>query len=65
MTYRIPKAPAASTIVVELLFQVARPSELEALAVRPTPAARRLFAFAGAASPLEPVLVARAEARAP
>ena len=64
VTYRIPKAPAASTIVVELLFQVARPSELEALAVRPTPAARRLFAFADAA-PLAPVLVARAETRAP
>ena len=64
VTYKIAKAPPGSTVVAELLFQVARPSDIEALAARPTPAARRLFAFTTAA-PLTPVLVARAEARAP
>lgn len=64
VTYRIAKAPPGSTVVVELLFQTARPSDIEVLAARPTPAARRLFDFAKAA-PLTPVLVARTEARAP
>lgn len=64
VTYKIASAPAGSSIVVELLFQTARPSDVEALAAKPTPAARRLFDFAKAA-PLTPVLVARTEARAP
>lgn len=64
VTYRIAEAPAGSAISAELLYQVARPSDIEALAAKPTPAARRLFQFVSAAPPT-PVLVSRAEARAP
>lgn len=64
VTYRVAKAPPGSTVTAELLYQVARPSEIEALAARPTPAARRLFQFVSSAPPT-PVLVSRAEARAP
>ena len=64
VTYRIARAPAGSTVDVRLLFQVARPSDIEALAERPTPAARKLFDMTTAAPPL-PVVVATASARAP
>ncbi|MBC7052100.1 hypothetical protein G6O46_24130, partial [Salmonella enterica subsp. enterica serovar Enteritidis] len=42
VTYRLGDVPAGATITVELLFQVARPSDIEAFAGAPTPAARRL-----------------------
>lgn len=64
VTYRIARAPSDATIEVRLLFQVARPSDLESLADRPTPAARKLFDMTTAAPPL-PVLVAEARGIAP
>ena len=64
VTYRIARAPAGATIEVRLLFQVARPSDIEALAEKPTPAARKLFDMTTAAPPL-PVVVAEATATAP
>ena len=64
VTYRIARAPVGSTVDVRLLFQVARPSDIEALAEKPTPAARKLFDRATAAPPL-PVVVATASASAP
>lgn len=62
--YRVGGVPAGATIEVELLFQTARPSDIEALAPKPTPAARRLFELVKAA-PLTPVVVATARAVAP
>lgn len=62
--YRVPKAPAGATVDVALLFQVVRPADFEALAAKPTPAARRLFDFVTAAPPL-PIEIARASAVAP
>lgn len=62
--YRIAHAPAGATIAVRLLYQVTRPSDLEALADKPTPAARKLFDMTTAAPPL-PVVVATAEGVAP
>ena len=53
-----------SDAYVRLLFQVARPSDIEALAERPTPAAPKLFDMTTAAPPL-PVVVATASARTP
>ena len=64
VTYRVARAPAGATIEVRLLFQVARPSDLEALADQPTPAARKLFDMTSAAPPL-PVVVATATTTAP
>jgi hypothetical protein len=64
VTYRVARAPAGATIQVRLLFQVARPSDIEALADKPTPAARKLFDMTTAAPPL-PVVVAEANATAP
>ena len=64
VTYRIARAPAGATIEVRLLFQVARPSDIEALAERPTPAARKLFDMTTAAPPV-PVVVATANGAAP
>lgn len=64
VTYRIARAPAGATIEVRLFFQVARPSDLEALAEKPTPAARKLFDMVTAAPPL-PVVVATAKGAAP
>jgi len=64
VTYRIARAPAGAAIAVRLLFQVARPSDIEALADKPTPAARKLFDMTTAAPPL-PVVVAEAKATAP
>lgn len=62
--YRVADAPPGATIEVELLFQVVRPSDIDALADKPTPAARRLFDFAKAVPPA-PVTVASARATAP
>jgi hypothetical protein len=64
VTYRIARAPAGAAIEVRLLFQVARPSDIEALAEKPTPAARKLFDMTTAAPPV-PVVVAAAKASAP
>lgn len=64
VTYRIARAPAGATIEVRLLFQVARPSDLESLAEKPTPAARKLFDMTTAAPPL-PVVVGVAKGTAP
>ena len=64
VTYRIARAPAGATVEVRLLFQVARPSDLEALADQPTPAARKLFDMTTAAPPV-PVVVATAKTTAP
>jgi hypothetical protein len=64
VTYRIARAPAGATVAVRLLFQVARPSDIEALAEKPTPAARKLFDMTTAAPPL-PVVVSEATATAP
>jgi hypothetical protein len=64
VTYRVARAAPGATIAVELLYQTARPSDLEALAAQPTPAARKLFDMATAAPPL-PSLVAEATATAP
>jgi hypothetical protein len=62
--YRVAKAPAGAPITVELLFQTVRPTDLEALASRPTNVARKLFDLATAAPPV-PVVVATAAAAAP
>lgn len=59
-----PSRRAFIHVVVTAPDEVARPSDIEALAARPTPAARKLFALTTAA-PLTPVLVSRAEGRAP
>lgn len=64
VTYKVAKAPPGSTIEVRLLFQVARPSDVEALADKPTDTARRLFDMVTAAPPL-PVVVAQASTKAP
>jgi hypothetical protein len=64
VTYRIARAPAGATVEVRLLFQVARPSDLEGLADQPTPAARKLFDMTTAAPPL-PVVVATAKTTGP
>jgi hypothetical protein len=64
VTYRVPKVPPGAKVEVELLFQVARPADIEAFAHAPTPAARKLFDFATAAPPV-PVVIAAATARAP
>lgn len=64
VTYRVARAPAGSTIEARFVFQVARPSDIEALADKPTPAARKLFDMTTAAPPL-PILVAEAKAAAP
>jgi hypothetical protein len=64
VTYRIARVPAGATIEAGLLFQVARPTDLEALADQPTPAARKLFDMTTAAPPL-PVVVATARGTAP
>ena len=64
VTYRIARAPAGAVIDVELLFQNARPSDVEALADKPTPAARKLFDLTTAAPP-RPLVVATAKAAAP
>jgi len=64
VTYRIANVPAGSTVAVRLLFQTTRPSDLEALAETPTPAARKLFDFATKTPPV-PVVVAEASSLAP
>jgi hypothetical protein len=40
VTYRVANAPARAHVVIELLFQSVRPSELQTLAEQPTPASR-------------------------
>lgn len=62
--FRVARAPSGAKITVSLEFQAIRPADLEALAARPTPAARRLFDMATAA-PLRPVVLATAERAAP
>lgn len=43
VTVRMKKVPAGATIAAELVYQTLRPSELEALAEAPSPAALRFF----------------------
>lgn len=64
--YRIGsgRLPAGATVEAELLFQTARPSDIEAFAGKPTPAARRLFDFVKAVPPA-PVVLASARTTAP
>lgn len=62
--YKIAKVPAGAPIRVELMFQTVRPSDVEALATKPTTAALRLFQLTNAA-PLAPVVMASADAVAP
>ncbi len=59
----VPGVAGALTIEVELLFQSLRPADLEMLAERPTPTARKLFDLV--AGKLAPTVVARATRAAP
>ncbi len=56
VTYRVARVPLGATVAVRLLFQTARPSDLEALAAAPTPAARVLFDMTTAAPPLPSIV---------
>jgi hypothetical protein len=62
--YRVGDVPSGADVTVELLFQVARPADIEVYADKPTPAARRLFDFAKAAPPV-PVVIASATSKMP
>jgi hypothetical protein len=60
VTYRVSAASGALTIDVELLYQTLRPTDLDALAARPTDATRRFFDMVAARAPA-PIGVARAQ----
>lgn len=65
VTYKItPAPPPGAAIAVELVYQSIKPSDLDALAKKPTPIALKFFDLVES-SPIVPVVMVRAEARAP
>jgi hypothetical protein len=65
VTYRIANAPLGPLrVALRLLYQPVRPTEIEALAKRPSPAARRFFDMV-AKKPPTAFVVASLEARVP
>jgi hypothetical protein len=65
VTYRLANAPSGSIHVkVDLLFQSVRPSDLESLASKPTPATRSFFDMVSAKPPL-PLIIATTETDIP
>jgi hypothetical protein len=64
ITYRVASADAGARVEVRLVFQAVRPADFEALAQRPTPAARRLFDMVSRAPPM-PEVIAEATAAIP
>jgi hypothetical protein len=64
VTYRVPVPAGAISVDVELRYQTLRPTDLDALAAQPGPAARRLFDMVSARAPT-PVTLARAHADVP
>ncbi|MBK9262846.1 MAG: hypothetical protein IPM54_23965 [Polyangiaceae bacterium] len=59
--YRIPKGSAVKRVTVRLLYQTVRPTELEAIAKVPHPAAVRFSQMASGRSPLPTVMAEAAK----
>ncbi|MCA9590985.1 MAG: hypothetical protein KC657_37060 [Myxococcales bacterium] len=64
ITYRVARAEPGARVEVRLVFQTIRPSDFEALAQKPTPAARRLFDMVSRTPPT-PEVIAEATATIP